>query len=457
MPNREPDRDDSSENGTPRRPAVPPHARRSVEYVRPRRPGDVVVRVSYPTFRGFFRRHRGHLEASAEIEEPRGRLGHLWRAVIGAPIPTERELDERLNKKKALAVFSSDALSSVAYTPQETLVILLAAGTAAATWSLPIAIAVTLLLAIVVTSYRQTIYAYPSGGGSYIVAHENLGQLPGLVAAASLILGYILTVSVSIASAVDQIIAAVPALQGFRVILAVGAVVLVSLANLRGVRESGSIFAIPTYVFIAAMYSLITIGFYLMATGQLVVPAPGPGDRTPIGAEPLTILLVLRAFAVGSAVMTGTEAISNGIPAFQPPEPRNAARTLIAMGTILGTMFLGLAVLTVYTGAIPTESQTLISLLARGVYGESVFYYAVLASASLILVLAANTAYADFPRLSSLLARDDYAPHQLAFRGERLAFSNGIILLGVLSATLLIIFGGSTGALLPLYALSVFS
>ncbi|MHB1416044.1 MAG: APC family permease, partial [Chloroflexota bacterium] len=407
---------DWEEHGQP----VAPHERRFLERVNPRRPGNATVRVSYPRFRGFLRR-RGHLEASAEIERPRGVLGRVRRTLVGSPISSERETEERLSKKKALAVFSSDALSSVAYAPQETLVVLLTAGTAAIFWSLPISIAVVVLLAIVVTSYRQTIYAYPSGGGGYIVARANLGPLPGLVAASALMLGYILTVSVSIAAAVDELVSAVPALLAWRVALALTAVGLITLLNLRGIREAGTIFAVPTYLFLAAMYSLIAFGLYLLFAGQLVIPPPPPGARTSVDDQPLTLLLLLRAFAVGSTVMTGTEAISNGIPAFKPPESRNAARTLVIMGTILATMFLGLAVLTVGTGAIPTEDQTLVSLLAHGVFGDTALYYLAQATAVIILVLAANTAYADFPRLSSLLARDDYAPHQLAFRGERLA------------------------------------
>jgi amino acid transporter len=363
-------------------------------------------------------------------------------------------MQERLPKKKALAVFSSDALSSVAYTPQATLVILLAAGTAALWWSLPISIAVVLLLATVVFSYRQTIYAYPSGGGSYIVAHDNLGELPGLTAAAALGVGYILTVSVSIASAVDQLVSAVEGLLPLRILLGVGAVALVSLANLRGIRESGNIFAAPTYVFLAAMYAMIGIGLFLYFTGQFFVPPP---REIPQPTEALGLFLLLRAFAVGSAVMTGTEAISNGIPAFKPPESRNAAQTIVIMATILALMFLGLSVLIVGGGIIPREEETVISLLAHAVFGGGPLYYLVQGSAVLILVLAANTAYADFPRLASLLARDKYAPAQLAFRGERLAFSNGILILGVLSAVLIILFGGSTSALLPLYAVAVFT
>jgi amino acid transporter len=373
--------------------------------------------------------------------------------LVGAPIHSELEINERLTKKKALAVFSSDALSSVAYAPQATLVILLAAGTGAIFWSLPIAIAVVLLLAAVVFSYRQTIYAYPSGGGSYIVARENLGELPGLVAAAALSVGYILTVSVSIASAIDQLVSAVQILAPFRVWLGVAAVGLVTLANLRGIRESGSIFAAPTYVFLVSMFVMIGLGLFQLFTGQLFVPPP---DELPPATEPLTLFLLLRAFAVGSAVMTGTEAISNGIPAFKPPESRNAAHTIVTMATILALMFLGLSVLIIGAQIIPRDEETVVSLLARAIFGHGPLYYVVQASTVLILVLAANTAFADFPRLASLLARDDYAPKQLAFRGERLAFSNGILILGVLSALLIVVFGGSTVALLPLYAVAVF-
>ncbi|MGE3911747.1 MAG: APC family permease [Chloroflexota bacterium] len=430
----------------------PPHQRFTLEKVRSGRAGNPVYRVARP-FKGFRRDEAGHLEATLDIERPRGRIGKLRRLLIGAPIHNELEIHERLTKKKALAVFSSDALSSVAYTPQETLVILIAAGAAVAWWSLPIALAVLALLAIVVTSYRQTIHAYPSGGGSYIVAKENLGELSGLTAAAALSVGYILTVSVSIASAVDQLIAAVPMFGPLRVGLGVAAIGLITLANLRGIRESGNIFAVPTYVFLVAMYAMVGTGLFLLATDQLIVP---PTEPPPI-TDAFTLFLLLRAFAVGSAVMTGTEAISNGIPAFKPPEPKNAAGTLATMAVILGVMFLGLSILIVGSGVIPTHEQTVISLLALGVFGEGPLYYLVQGSAVLILVLAANTAYADFPRLASLLARDDYAPHQLAFRGDRLAFSNGIGLLGILSALLIVVFGGSTGALLPLYALSVFA
>jgi amino acid transporter len=412
------------------------------------------VRVSRPKYAGFSRRGTGRLEASLTIEEPRSPWGRLWRVLVGTPIHSELEIHERLTKKKALAVFSSDALSSVAYVPQEVLFILLAAGAVALTWSLPISIAVVLLIATVVFSYRQTIYAYPTGGGSYIVAHRNLGEIPGLIAASALSVGYVLTVSVSIASAVDQLVSAVQAIAPLRVWVGVAAVGLVTLANLRGIRESGSIFAVPTYVFLVAMFTLIGVGMYMLLTGQLFVPPP---EHVPEPTETLSLLLLLRAFAVGSAVMTGTEAISDGIQAFKPPEPRNAAITITVMATILALMFLGLSFLIVGANIIPRHEESLISLLAHSVFGDGGLYYVVQASAVLILVLAANTAYADFPRLASFLARDNYAPKQFAFRGERLAFSNGILILGLLSALLLILFGGSTGALLPLYAVAVFT
>ena len=435
----------------PRRPG--PADRRVLEPVRRSRPGDQVVRVTRPKFSGFARRGAGRLEASLTLEEPRGPWGKLWRILVGQPIHSELEINERLSKKKALAVFSSDALSSVAYTPQATLLILLTAGPAAIVWSLPISIAVVLLLAAVVFSYRQTIYAYPSGGGSYIVAHDNLGEIPGLVAAAALAVGYTLTVSVSIASAVDQLVSAVPAILPFHIEIAVLFVGLVTLANLRGIRESGNIFAAPTYVFLVAMFAAIGGGLYLNATGNLNPPAP---PSLPPATEPLTLFLILRAFAVGSAVMTGTEAISNGIPAFKPPESRNAAQTIVIMAVILATMFLGLSFLIVAGPIIPFGSETVISIVSHAVFGDSIFYYVVQFATILILVLAANTAFADFPRLASLLARDEYAPKQLAFRGERLAFTNGIITLGAFSAVLIILFGGSTEALLPLYAVGVF-
>jgi amino acid transporter len=313
-------------------------------------------------------------------------------------------------------VFSSDALSSVAYAPEAVLLVLLAAGTAALGWAWPISIAIVVLLAIVATSYRQTIFAYPSGGGSYIVAHENLGPLPGLAAAAALAVGYILTVSVSIAAGVDALISAVQPLAPYRVLLALGAIAVVTLLNLRGIRDSGTIFAVPTYAFLAAMYGLIGVGLVLYFAGRLNIP---PTDRPHQAmSQAFGLFLVLRAFATGSTVMTGTEATSNGVPAFKPPGARNAAQTLTIMATILGTMFVGLTFLLIQTGVVPAEDETTISQLARGVFGNGPLYYLIQASTVPILVLAANTAYADFPRLASLLARDNYAPHQFAYRAR---------------------------------------
>lgn len=428
--------------------------RRIVERVPPVRPGDAVIRIRRPRLTGFSRTAEGRLEAGFDLEQPHGSLGALRRFLIGRPLHNEAEEHERLSKKKALAVFSSDALSSVAYSPQETLIVLLAAGTAALSWSLPISIAVVVLLVTVITSYRQTIHAYPKGGGSYIVAHANLGNIPGLVAAAALVVGYTLTVSVSIASSVDQLISAVQSLGSFRVVLGVVIIGIMTIANLRGIGEAGSIFAVPTYVFLASMYLLIGVGLYQLAGGALSVPPPARPAVEP--TELLTPFLLLRAFAVASAVMTGTEAVSDGVLAFKAPEPRNAAQTIMAMGAILATMFLGLSVLIVGTGIIPSYEETLISQFARAIFGQGPLYYLIQGSAVLILVLAANTAFADFPRLLSFLARDKYAPSQFAHRGERLAFSNGILALGALSALLVVLFGGSTGALLPLYAFCVF-
>jgi amino acid transporter len=414
---------------------------------------DLVTRLTLPRGTGFKLQGK-HLEAGEELIEPRGLLGWIWRLLIGAPIPSALEQHERVSKLKALAVFSSDALSSVAYAPEAVMLVLLAAGTAALGWSMPISVVIVVLLAIVATSYRQTIFAYPSGGGSYVVARENLGELAGLIAAASLSVGYILTVSVSISAGVDALISAVQALAPYRIPLALGAIAVVTLLNLRGISESGTIFAIPTYVFVLATYALIVWGLYLFFGGRLVIPpAEQPHAVIP---EAFGLFLLLRAFSTGSAVMTGTEAISNSVPAFKPPEPKNAAQTLVAMALILGTMFLGLTFLIVQSGVIPAEHETTISQLARGVFGTGWFYYLIQASTVLILVLAGNTAYASFPRLASLLAQDNYAPHQLMYRGERLAFTNGIVVLGVLAGLLVILFGGDTETLLPLYAVGVF-
>jgi len=380
------------------------------------------------------------------------RLALFKRALIGPPMPLAQAHHERLRKRVALAVFSSDALSSVAYATEEILLILVLAGTAAFHLSVPISLAITGLLAIVAISYQQTIHAYPSGGGSYIVARANLGAVAGLVAAAALLVDYVLTVSVSVAAGVAAVTSAFPQFAPHKVALGVVCVTAVALANIRGVRESGRIFAVPTYFFIVCFGVMILEGFYRLATGSL---PRRPPPAIP-ASEAFTWFLILRAFSSGCTAMTGTEAISNGIPAFRPPESRNAAITLGWMAVILGTFFVGITLLADRLGIVPVAEETVVSQIARRLHGAGLFYYAIQAATALILVLAANTSFADFPRLSSLLARDRYIPRQFATLGERLVFSNGIMVLGAMAALLLVIFGGETHALIPLYAVGVF-
>src|SRR5438045_320328 len=363
------------------------------------------------------------------------RVALLKRVLVGRPMPLAQARHERLRKRIALAVFSSDAMSSVAYATEEILLVLVLAGTAALHLSLPIAIAITALLAIVAISYQQTIHAYPGGGGSYIVARDNLGDVPGLIAAAALLVDYVLTVSVSVAAGIAAITSAIPALQEHKVALGVVCIGAIALANIRGVRESGRVFAVPTYFFIVSFGVLLLEGFYRLATGSL--PATPPPDIPAM--EALTWFLILRALASGLTAMTGIEPISNGIPAFRPPESRNAAITLGWMAVILATMFVGLTVLADRLGVVPVETETVVSQIARRLHGTGVFYYMIQAATALILVLSANTSFADFPRLSSLLARDRYVPRQFANLGERLVFSNGLMVLGAMAAVLLVL------------------
>ena len=380
------------------------------------------------------------------------RVALLKRVLVGPPMPLAQARHERLRKRIALAVFSSDALSSVAYATEEILLILVLAGTAVLHLSVAISLAITALLAIVAISYQQTIHAYPSGGGSYIVARENLGAVAGLVAAAALLVDYVLTVSVSVAAGVAAVTSAFPAVVPHKVAIGVACVTAIALANIRGVRESGRIFAVPTYFFIVSFGFMIAEGLFRLATGSL--PRRPPPELP--AAEALTWFLVLRAFSSGCTAMTGTEAISNGIPAFRPPESRNAAITLGWMAVVLGTFFVGLTVLADRLGIVPVPEETVVSQIARRLHGSGLFYYAIQAATALILVLAANTSFADFPRLSSLLARDRFIPRQFATLGERLVFSNGIMVLGAMAALLLVLFGGETHALIPLYAVGVF-
>jgi amino acid transporter len=379
-------------------------------------------------------------------------LAALKRVLVGPPLETRQLIHQRISKVKGLAVFSSDALSSTAYASEEILLVLLAAGAAALHLALPVAAGISAVLAIVAFSYYQTIHAYPSGGGAYIVAHDNLGIWPGLVAAAALLIDYVLTVSVSVAAGVAAVTSAVPSLFGIRVWLAIGAILVVAVINLRGVRESATIFAMPTYLFIGSLGIVIAVGL-ARTLGQ----PPVPPQVEPAGAfAPLTVFLILRAYASGSAAMTGVEAISNGIPAFRPPEARNAGITLIWMAAILITLFMGVTFLAYQLGIVPREHETVVSQVARGIFGTGPFYFIVQAATALILVLAANTSFADFPRLSSILARDGFLPRQLSNLGDRLVFANGIIVLALLSALLVFVFRADTHSLIPLYAVGVF-
>jgi amino acid transporter len=378
----------------------------------------------------------------------------LRRLLIGPPLETAQLIHERVTKFKGLAVFSSDALSSTAYATEEILLVLVAGGAAAMTLALPVALTIATVLAIVAFSYYQTIHAYPSGGGAYIVAYDNLGKWPGLVAAAALLIDYVLTVSVSISSGIAAITSAVPALAPSKVTLSLLAIALVATLNLRGVRESATIFALPTYVFIASLGGMILWGLW-QTVGRPPVPPQLPADQG-AALAPVSIYLILRAFASGSTAMTGVEAISNGIPAFKSPESRNAGLTLIWMAAILGTLFIGITVLARAFGVVPHEHETVVSQIARAVIGTGPIYYTVQAATAAILILAANTSFADFPRLSSILARDGFLPRQLTNLGDRLVFANGIVLLALLSGFLVVAFRASTHALIPLYAVGVF-
>ncbi|HEX3557805.1 MAG TPA: APC family permease [Pyrinomonadaceae bacterium] len=395
----------------------------------------------------------------------------IKRFLVGDPISTAMAHHERINKKTALAVFSSDALSSVAYSTEAILVVLVAeAGGGAHGYLVPIVFGIVVLLAILTLSYRQTIKAYPSGGGAYIVAKDNLGTLPGLVAGASLLVDYILTVAVSISAGVAAITSATNGtrfefLQQHRVVLCLLMIAFIAVVNLRGVRESGAIFAGPTYLFILGMLVLIVGGFVrYYATGQMMPPPEhmhyeeqtATFAHSAIAGGALT-WLILRAFAAGCTALTGVEAISNGVPAFQPPESHNASVTLTWMAVVMTVLILGTGLLAYKIGAIPVgEEETLVSAMTRHTFGAGAVYYYVQATTAAILVLAANTSFADFPRLSSLLAADRFLPRQLANRGDRLVFSNGIVVLALLAAVLVVIFKGSEQAMLPLYALGVF-
>ena len=381
------------------------------------------------------------------------RLHQLKRLFVGTPLPTAQSRHERLSKPIALAVFASDALSSTAYATEEILLVLILAGSIALSYSLPIGIGIACLIAIVVSSYRQTIRAYPQGGGAYIVSKDNLGVGPALVAAAALLIDYVLTVAVSVAAGIAAVTSAVPFLFRYRVALCILAVVLISLANLRGIRESGKLFAAPTFLFILSMFVLVGYG----AAGAVFdFLGEAPYAEHPAGLEGVGLFLLLRAFASGCAALTGVEAVSDGVPAFKVPEARNASVVLLWLGIVLVTLFLGITYLAYDFGIVPREHETVVSQLARHVFGGGVFYFEIQFVTMLILLLAANTSFADFPRLAYFLARDRFIPRQFATQGDRLVFSNGIVILGGLAVVLLLIFRGDTHALIPLYAVGVF-
>jgi len=378
--------------------------------------------------------------------------------LIGRPLQTADAPHQTINKSVGLAVFASDALSSTAYATQEILVILAAAGTVAFGWVFPISIVIVGLLAIVVISYEQVIHAYPDGGGAYIVAYDNLGHFPALVAAAALLTDYILTVSVSISSGVAQIVSAYPELFPYRVLICVVCVGLITVINLRGVRESGAAFAIPSYFFIVIMFLTIGTGLFRLFNGSLgTVIDPPELEHFGEAVSGITAFLLLHAFSSGTAALTGVEAISNGTTAFKEPRSRNAGITLIWMAFILGILFMGISFLTRAIKAVPSETETVISQLARTVFDtQGVLYLLVIIGTTVILILAANTAYAGFPRLSAMLARDGFMPRQLTYRGSRLVYSYGIIFLGAIASILIIVFQASVSRLIPLYAIGVF-
>src|SRR5215208_2053643 len=378
--------------------------------------------------------------------------------LIGRPLPTADAPNETIGKAVGLAVFASDALSSTAYATQEILVILAAAGTIAFGYVFPISIVIVGLLTIVVISYEQIIHAYPNGGGAYVVAFDNFGHFPALVAAAALLTDYILTVSVSVSSGVAQIISAYPQLFNYRVPVAILCIVFITIVNLRGVREAGSAFAVPSYFFIVMMFITIGTGLFRLVTGSLTdVPNPPEMEHFGEAMTGVTAFLLLHAFSSGTAALTGVEAISNGITAFKEPRSRNAGITLIWMAFILGILFIGISFLTRQIHAVPSEAETVISQLARTVFnGQGLLYLLVIVGTTVILILAANTAFAGFPRLSAMLAQDGFMPRQLTYRGSRLAYSYGIVSLAVVAILLIILFKASVTRLIPLYAIGVF-
>lgn len=379
-------------------------------------------------------------------------LSKVKRLLIGRPRKSTALEEEKLNKLKALAILSSDALSSVAYGTEQILLVLITAGFAALWYSIPISIAVLGLLIILILSYRQTIFSYPGGGGAYIVAQDNLGKAPSLIAGGSLLVDYILTVAVSSSAGTDAITSAFPSLHDHRIAIALTMIVFLTIMNLRGVTESASVLAIPIYLFVVAIFVLIISGIVHYVAGGAHAAAPQFGATV----SNVSLFLLLKAFSSGCSALTGVEAVSNAIPNFRKPAAKNAATTLMMMGLILGCMFIGISLLAYWYGIRPNPHETVISQIANATFGRGVMYYIIQGVTALILFLAANTAYSAFPLLAFMLAKDKYMPHMFMVRGDRLGYSNGILFLSILSALLVIVFGGNTENLIPLYAVGVF-
>jgi amino acid transporter len=425
------------------------------------KPGDRRLRIERPHSPYFRYTGPGQLVAKAAASRPLtpgGRVvARLKGVLIGRPLASEEEIGERLSKKKALAIFSSDAISSSAYATEEILKVLIAASAVAIGYSIGISLAIAGLLAVVAISYRQVCRAYPNGGGAYVVARENLSQLLGLIAAASLLIDYVMTVAVSTASAIEQIQSVVPAVYDYRIEVAFVSIALITIGNLRGLRESGNIFAVPTYLFVGLALTMVAIGMYRIATGT-ATPVQQVNLFAP-PAEGFGLFLLLKAFAGGSVALTGVEAIANGVPAFKPPEAKNAANTMASMAILLGILFIGITIVANAFHILPTGpgGGSVVALVAGVTFGEgSILFVLFAASTALVLFLAANTSFNAFPRLAAILATDGFMPRQFSFRGDRLSYSWGIGLLAAVAFGILFVFGGDTHALIPLYSVGVF-